>query len=408
MQAIDIKSAPLAYRPEVELLLFCTRTNLDSPTSERIEKLVKQDIDWEYLLHMAAYHEVTPFLYQSLNKICPKLLPQTILKELSHRFYSNFAYNLFLTQELHKILELFTAHDIRAIPFKGPILAISAYNTLALRQFRDLDILVQERDVPLATKLLVSQGYELPSQLADIQEKPYLQYEQFLESSSYQRCYDFIRNDERIAVELHWGLTGKNFSYPVEFQDLWSRIQFVSLENIAVPSFSSEDLLLYLCVHGSRHCWEELKWICDIAELLHTHQGIDWKWVLEQSRVLGVERMLGLGLLLAHEMLGTILPENVLQSIQADRTARVLAQKLHERFFDSPPAEFEKHFLLIQARERLLDKALYLRHLLFTPSAQEWALLPLPQFLVFFYCLLRPTKLIFYLILSGRAKLNTT
>ncbi|MGH2413564.1 MAG: nucleotidyltransferase family protein, partial [Microcystaceae cyanobacterium] len=217
----------------------------------------------------------------------------------------------------------------------------------------------------------------------------------FLESAFYQRSYDFIRNDGQVAVELHWGLTGKNFPYPVEFQDLWSRIQFVSVDNTEVPNLCSEDLLLYLCVHGARHCWEELKWSCDLAELLHTHQGLDWDWILEQSRILGVERLLWLGLLLTHELLGTTFPENVLQKMQADRTAQVLAWQVRERLFDSPLTDVEKHFFLVQVRERLLDKALYLRHLILTPSGKEWALLPLPQFLFFFYYLLRPVKLLF-------------
>ena len=83
------------------------------------------------------------------------------LEELREHFYANAGRNLFLAKELIKLLHLFSAHEISAIPYKGPVLAVSVYGNLAFREFGDLDILVRERDYQTAQHLLSAQGYRL-------------------------------------------------------------------------------------------------------------------------------------------------------------------------------------------------------------------------------------------------------
>jgi hypothetical protein len=86
-------------------------------------------------------------LYQSLNTTCPEAVPKANLAQLRNYFHANAQRNLFLTQELLKLLTLFKTNGISAIPYKGPVLAVAVYGNLALRQFGDLDILVHKRDV---------------------------------------------------------------------------------------------------------------------------------------------------------------------------------------------------------------------------------------------------------------------
>jgi len=58
---------------------------------------------------------------------------------------TNAASNVFLTNKLFEILNLFKENDILALPFKGPVLAESVYGDISLRKFVDLDILVHKR-----------------------------------------------------------------------------------------------------------------------------------------------------------------------------------------------------------------------------------------------------------------------
>jgi len=391
----SIPTLATTTRPEVELLLCCARTCINSETAEQIQALLQKEIDWEYLIQLAYQHGVIPLLYSSLNTACPAAVPQTIFNQLQNRFYENTKRNLFLARELLNLLDLFAAHDIPVIPYKGPALAVMAYGDLALRQFGDLDIVVHERDVIKARELLISQGYQLPVQFTMAQEKPYLQSEQFRESAQCDGSYNIIRNDGKVMIELHWKLTQKAFPFPIALEKLWKKLKPLSLAGTTVLNFPPEDMLLILCMHGTKDAWKQLKWICDIAELIRTHQQMDWEQVLQQADTLGSRRMLLLGLLLANVILDAALPREILQKMQADPVLQGLAARLREQlFYDTDEFETENKYLLhLRARERLQDRAHVLFHVLMTPSGEDWEFLPLPTYLYSLYYPLRPIRL---------------
>jgi hypothetical protein len=86
-----------------------------------------------------------PLLYRTLNSVCSDAVPKPTLEELREHFYANAGRDLFLGKELIKVLHLLESHEIRAIAYKGPTLAVSVYGNLAFREFGDLDILVREQ-----------------------------------------------------------------------------------------------------------------------------------------------------------------------------------------------------------------------------------------------------------------------
>lgn len=391
------KTVATSTHPEVELLLCCARTCINTEGAERIRALLQDNIDWEYLLHTAHQHGVIPLLYSSLNTICPEAVPNTILDQLQSRFYDNTKRNLFLTRELLKLLDLFAAHDVAVISYKGPALAVMAYGDLALRQFSDLDIVVHERDVIKAQELLVSQGYQLPIQQSMVQERPYLQSERFRESAECDGSYNIVRNDRQIMVELHWKLTQKAFPFPIALERLWEELKPLTIAGKTVLNFQPEDMLLILCMHGTKDAWKQLKWICDIAELIRTHQEMDWERVIEQAKALGSKRMLLLGLFLANVILDAALPEEILQKIQADASVKLLAAQIREQLFCSTDEQIEtenKYLLHLRTRECLRDRVHVLLHVMMTPSGEDWEFLPLPTYLYFLYYPLRPIRLI--------------
>lgn len=346
--------------PEAELLLCCTRTHIDTTTTERIQTLVQQDIDWAYLFRTAAKHGVIQLLYRNLNATCPQVVPKASLNQLRGFFYANAQHNLFLTTELLKLLELFKERGIPAIPYKGPVLAASIYGKLSLRQFGDLDILVHERDFKRTGELLISQGYQ-----------PGLKFD--WEQS-------FVHSDSKVEVDLHQGFTPSYFPLPLDFERLWQCLEPVSLAETTVATFSPEDLLLILCVQVAKDCWErqekleQLAKVCDIAELLRTHQALDWGKIMEQASKLGSVRMLFLSLFLASDLLGAALPQEVLLKIQADSVAISLAAQVCNHLFqeaDRPSAisksplfhfsfRIERFIFYLKMRERLQHKIRYI------------------------------------------------
>ena len=76
-------------------------------------------------------------------------------------------------------------------------------------------------------------------------------------------------------VEIHWAFMESFFGFDYEKEDVFGRSQVVSVHGKDVPTLSNEDLLIILCVHGSKHYWKRLSWIFDIAKLIEA-QSIDW------------------------------------------------------------------------------------------------------------------------------------
>ena len=266
--------------------------------------------------------------------------------------------NLFLTGELRKLLKLFDAHHIPALPFKGPALATLIYGNLTLRDFGDLDILVHKRDILRAKTLLISQGYRPWYQFTAAQEAAHLR--------SFH-AYAFTRNDGMVTIDLHWRFVPSPFYFPFNLKPLWECREQMPFAGTTILNIPPEDLLLILCVHGAKDRWSRLKWICDIAELIRAHGRLDWTRVIEQARALSSERKLLLGLLLASDLLGAALPEDVWQRVQTSPAVKSLAVQVRERLFsasDIMPEIAKGITLHLRVTDRLRDRVSYLLYCL--------------------------------------------
>ena len=384
-------------RPETELLLCCARASIDSKTRARIQTLLQRALQWDHLRRLAQDHRVLPALYRNLTQLAPPTLPRVTLASLRADFHANAWRSFFLTRELLKLLHLLQTNDIAAIPYKGPTLAASLYGKLALRQFNDLDILIRRRDFPKVKNLFINNGY-----------RPHLPLTPRQEASRLRRHheYAFVRADDRVFVEIHWGVTKSVASFPIDFEHLWRHRQTISLLGTPISSFSPEDLLLILCVHGYKHRWTHLNWICDIAQLIHAHAAsMNWHRVMRQAACSGGERILFVGLLLAKELLEAQVPKAVLTQMQADSAAKWLAMQVCERLFsrtDQGLGGLEQAIYHLRMRERLSDRLNYFfRHFLrndlpqlVVPNPKDRSLLALPVFPSFLCCLRRPFRLL--------------
>jgi hypothetical protein len=148
----------------------------------------------------------------------------------------------------------------------------------------------------------------------------------------------FIDKGHRVHIDLHQGITPWYFPCPLNFAELWQRLESVSLAGTTVVNLSSEDLLIILCVQLARDFWvkrEQLIKICDIAELIQARPTLNWEYLIEQVNQLGCRRMLFLGLSLARQLWNVTLPQDILLQIEADLGVRVLASQSCDRLFQS-------------------------------------------------------------------------
>jgi hypothetical protein len=233
-------------------------------------------------------------LFYHLRTLPPEFLPADGFIQLSDYFQHNIKRNLVLTGEMLKLLKLFEASGIHAIPWKGPSLAASVYGDIGLREFVDLDFLVQREQVAPARDVLISQGYRPDYQLTGSWEEAFLRY---------QCEHVFYHEENREIVEIQWAIVPRYFSLPMDYNRLWERLEPVSFNSNQAMTLSAEDLLLVLCIHGSKHAWQRLEWICGVAELARAKKEINWARVMERAAQVRARRMLLLGVLLAGDLL---------------------------------------------------------------------------------------------------------
>ena len=276
-------------------------------------------------MDQAAYHGTIPLLYRNLAGHFSNNVPQTVLDQLRNFANGIAQWNLALTAELLKLLKLLEEQGIRALPLKGPALAVAAYGDLSLRQFCDLDILVSRADMIKAKEALIAQGYHPDLELSPQEEAAYLKS---------HHDYKFVRPEDHVVVEIQWGITQWSLAFAFDFEEAWKRREGSFLAGTSVFNVAPETLLLLLCVHGTKHRWGQLKWICDIAELVDAcGRKLDWDRVMDQARQLGGERMLLLGLALSRDLLGARLPSDVIKKVVTNSSIHFLADRVIGRLF---------------------------------------------------------------------------
>lgn len=310
-------------RPEDQLLLVCSRTNVSSDQKEEIKRIVAGPLDWAIVLEQARRHCVVPLVQRSLHFATSHNVPHEVQDLLQKAVRQIAFHNLQRTRELIRVLHLFEAHNIQALPFKGPVLAAHIYGNLTLRQFADLDIMIKKRDLVHARSLLLQEGYTPDKALANVEDL----------SAFAAKNHDYrMWRGESVMLELAWQLQTRPFAFPPLNDDWWQTLGLKPFGGYQIRTLTTEQLLLLLCVHGSKHMWERLIWVCDVAEILRTQQ-IDWSLLCSEARRLNVERMLRLGLSVAHELLDAPLPEDILQATTADTTISKLRSHALELLF---------------------------------------------------------------------------
>ena len=374
--------------PEKQLLVCCARNSLAPAGVTRIREILAGQLDWDYLLWEAEENSVTPLFERHLAAVAPGAAPPTAQEQLKKTCRANTVRCLYLTAELINILRLFQSQNIPAIPYKGPVLAAQAYGDIALREFEDLDIILRQSDVPKAHEIIVSLGY-----------KP--KFDWILSPGAAASLvpgeYNYRDEPRRAMVELHTEITLRHFPIKPDLDIFIRNLAPVRVSDRDIATFTAEDLLPMLCIHGSKDFWERLSWIADVSELIRSHPALDWDRVLRFAEPLHATRMLNLGLALATRVLDAVLPPEVNARVQADRVAGQVAAEVHQRLLSRPfrtlDAAGRFHF-----RRRMLVKNLegwrYATRLAVVPSEDDWQMMRLPHALSPLYIALRPLRLL--------------
>src|SRR5829696_6884304 len=278
-----------------------------------LRDLLKQDLDWEYLFASASNHGLIPLLHKQVHSMAADLTPIHILSRLKLQSVGNARNVLHLLGKQLKLYRLFQDHKIPIAIFKGSVLAQMAYGEFSLRQAGDIDVLISRADFHRARQLLESLGYQMMPSLTETQ----------LSSHLASHCeIQFVRDDWLTVVDLHWALAPKNFVFKLETDQVMSRLQRVSLAGTEIETLATEDLIVYLSMHGAKHLWRALEWISSLGELIRSTESIAWETVMQRARDALATRMLALGLRLVEKVSEVTIPAEVLQRVDGDESMK--------------------------------------------------------------------------------------
>jgi SAM-dependent methyltransferase len=163
-----------------------------------------------------------------------------------------------------------------------------------------------------------------------------------------------------------------------------------------LSTFSVEDLLIMLCVHGAKHFWERLSWIVDIAQLI-TVREVNWVFLLESSAKMESTRLLLLGLYLAHKMIDATLPQFVMDRCRGDKNVIWLAEKVMEAYAGDAGASagiWPRAIFRFRSSDRYWSGLRQLVRLIARPTESDRQNIQLPGFLHPLYTILRPVRLV--------------
>lgn len=392
-------SLPRDAEREYALVLACLRARFDDAAIDAVVEAAGAGVDPTRLMCTARRHR--------LGGVVMKVLRDAGVGE--DRMATGVAGDaarvamrgLLQAGALTRVLDLLRTAGIVPLALKGTTLAASIYRDVGVRPSGDVDLLLRSEDLMSARTLLIDVGFRPDPPMSDAEASVYL-------GDGF--AYSFIDDEDGVEIEVHPSLAHRAFKYAPDMEGVWERAVPVSIGGRDVLTLSPEDLMLFLCVHGAKHEWDQLIWVCDVAEALRAFPDLDWPTLHRRAAETGSLRMLQLGLYLAHVIAGVALPLEA-AVLAAHPSLPHLARQAWSRMLDpierKPGLVQQLRFHLgvrerpaerwAQAREKVTDRFRDIVQgvrVLVAPSAADQKFVALPPRLSALYYVVRPVRVL--------------
>jgi len=278
----------------MEVLILCCRAGRDVAARKELFRALDGDLDWRALLDAARSNNVVPLLSRAISAVPEDRVPPEFHEELRASTMAITTRSLELTGELLRIADLLDGR-VRFMPYKGPVQALLTAQDVGMREFVDLDLLVSPRDIDATCSALRQAGYKPETALNSAERRDRIRH----------GCeFNFVAPSGTL-VEVHWQVLPASYNLRLDFEELWHRGVSAQIGGRALRVFSSDDLLLILALHGMKHTWSKLKWVCDVADIVRDASDR----VLQSAEQKHARRPLLFACYLAQKIAGASLPE---------------------------------------------------------------------------------------------------
>jgi hypothetical protein len=349
--------------PQIKFVITSSKAKLSQSDIEYIRdyisKYIIDDMTVDDTIATISRHGLIPLVYHTLRDLSSDIdIPSTLLSKLQARYKLIAQKNMLMSAELIRIVKLLEENHIKAIPFKGAILSQLIYSDITLRQFGDLDILVNSDELFKTYQILSKLGY-------DIYGNPlFLKDPLWIKAS---KDMTFYHKTKKVVIELHWKLFHNSFAK--NSIDIWQNTDHIKIKNQEFNTLNNDILLAYLCIHGSRHLWERLEWLVDIDRLIRV-QTIDWMQVIKTAKTFQSSNMLYLGLNIVYSLYHTPLPSDIIDKISNQKIDKLTQNII--KLLNNPLSQKQttKEIILrqklhSQMQDSILNKIKYWKNIIF-------------------------------------------
>jgi hypothetical protein len=361
--------------PEDELCLLLARGQLSPQVRERALALLSTPLRWNLLLDRARDHQVFPLLYRNLRRLEFQGVPDAARADLRQAFQLNAAWNMYLGQELARVLRVLNDGGAPVIPLKGVTLSESLYGDLAFRVCVDIDLLVPPGEALRARRLILAHGYT-----SSLTEAFFVNRQIPLGDE----C-SLIHQKDPCLLELHWTLLRLLSKDEEALRELWSEARPKNYYGVPAYALTPEWELIYLACHAAFHKWHTLKWLADIHDLC-VSMPIDWQQVREKAERFELDLVVGATLTACSTLFGPLPHPNL--------PSRALPPQVQLFPNSRSPSEVWKASLFrTWSWKRPSEKLRYWVAVILVPKRADARLFHLPSSLSVLYYFLRPIRL---------------
>lgn len=224
---------------------------------------------------------------------------------------SNTLRSMRLAMMLVDIIRRFKQNNITATSLKGPLLGSILYDDIGERHFVDLDILIVRNDLQKAINIACAMGFSLAYPKGELSSRKWKYY------FKWKNDVGLIHKEKNIFIELHIGIYYHDLlKNNLQYLFLADKIE-ESLGGEKVKCLNRSNMFLYLTYHGGLHQYVLLFWLRDVSEAI-IKWDLDHASILHKAKLIGIERLLGVSLILAQEIFQSDIPQSYLDYLEEE------------------------------------------------------------------------------------------
>ncbi len=247
---------------ELALVAACDLAG-DDELLRRVAAARQPSFAWDRFAHLARGNEMAGLVAARLDRVAPAAMPERVAALLRADLQSGAVLQLAQTAAAARLTHGLAAAGVRSIVLKGMALSHMLYPADPhWRRSGDIDILIDQADLPVADRLLAEQGYHRSWPEAGM---PPRGQDMFLHLAN---VFDYVSPVSGQLVELHHRITLNPAWMPGGFAELHAASIEIETARGPIRGLDGPCLVSYLCWHAFAHFGFRLKWFCDIVRAL--------------------------------------------------------------------------------------------------------------------------------------------